>query len=108
MLYNPHTKVPSLESFTAWLEAQDPDATYDWGYVRECACGAYARSRGCFREWRKAWKAINNYFYDDDAPPLTEDQRVWSSLNNVAKMPTEDKWGERRYGDLLKMVRFIS
>ncbi len=52
MLYNPHTRVPSLESMAAWLETKDPNEEYYWSNSCNCACAQYAEARGVFAQWR--------------------------------------------------------
>ena len=52
MLYNPHVRVPSLESMAAWLETKNPNEEYRWIDSHNCACAQYAKDREAFAEWR--------------------------------------------------------
>ena len=52
MLYDPKWDKPSVAGFRAWLERQDPEATFDYGDCDHCAVGQYLSSVGT--GWRKA------------------------------------------------------
>ena len=86
MLYNPHTRVPSLESMAAWLETKDPNEKYDWVDGCKCACAQYAKARGVFAEWRgNAW-------------PRQPEISIWHELNMLAQHC-------ETFGKLLERVR---
>lgn len=109
MLHNPHRQVPSLESFTAWLETMPPDGTYEWEPAGYCACAQYAKARRCFKQWREAWNGIRGLvrpeaMTDDEAATVS----MWMKLNRLAGEPRADELDRRRYGDLLKKVRTAS
>ena len=46
MLYDPKWDKPSLAGFRAWLERQDPKATFNYGNCHCCAVGQYLESIG--------------------------------------------------------------
>jgi hypothetical protein len=50
MLYNPKWSRPSVAGFKAWLERQDPDATFFYADCNRCAVGQYLTSIGM--RWR--------------------------------------------------------
>ena len=85
MLYNPHTRVPSLESMAAWLETKDPNEEYSWIDSHKCACAQYAKARGVFDQWR------GHGWYSSDRP-------VWHDLNMMAQHC-------ETFGKLLERVR---
>ena len=60
MLYNPHHRVPSLDSFAAWLETKDPDEEYRWIDSRNCACAQYAKEREAFEPSGRGMDGILN------------------------------------------------
>jgi hypothetical protein len=51
MLYDPRWEKPSVAGFKAWLERQDPDATFVYSDCDRCAVGQYLISIGtCWRQ----------------------------------------------------------
>jgi hypothetical protein len=46
MLYDPKWDVPSVAGFRAWLERQDPDATFNYSDCNYCAVAQYLASVG--------------------------------------------------------------
>jgi hypothetical protein len=46
MLYDPKWDKPSVAGFRAWLERQDPDATFNYHDCNHCAVAQYLASIG--------------------------------------------------------------
>ena len=91
MLYSPHRKAPSLESFIAWLETKPEDETYTWSLCDRCACGQYARALGIWKIWDEF---IHLYSRDRTG--------IWHKLNMLA-FPKHD--GADTFGRLLRRAR---
>jgi hypothetical protein len=51
MLYDPKWDKPSVAGFRAWLEQQDPEATFTYADCERCAVGQYLISIGS--HWRR-------------------------------------------------------
>ena len=54
MLYDPKWGRPSVAGFKAWLERQNPDATFCYADCDRCAVGQYLTSIGL------AWRTVDD------------------------------------------------